>query len=93
MTGSFEKTADLGGGSATSKGGRDLFVSSFDLTGAHRFQRALGGVGDDESDGVAASPTGAIYLTGYFQGTVDLGGGNIVAQGNNQDVFLLKLGP
>ena len=44
--------------------------------------------------GYAVAPDGAgdVVATGYFQGTVDLGGGPLTSVGA-QDAFVLSLGP
>jgi hypothetical protein len=87
LTGNFEQTVDLGGGSITSRGLWDTFVTSFTAAGAHRWQRVLGGTEDDTGRGVAVDGSGNIYLTGGFSGTADLGGGDVTSW-SRTDIFV-----
>ena len=91
VTGDFTDTAELGGGAVTSKGFNDIFVTSFSASGAHRWQKNLGGSGRDSGNGIAVDSAGNVYVTGDFSDTADLGGGNVVAKGG-YDVFVIKLG-
>lgn len=87
VAGYFGETADLGGGEVIGKGEIDLFISSFSAAGAHRWQRALGGLGYDYPDAVAVDSHDNIYVTGRFDGLPDLGGGSVGSQGG-EDVFV-----
>ncbi|KYF56880.1 hypothetical protein BE04_48665 [Sorangium cellulosum] len=53
---------------------------------------ALGGDGPASASAVAADAAGNLYVTGWFEGTVDFGAGPLVSARRN-DVFLLKLDP
>ena len=50
----------------------------------------MGGTDIDFSDRVAVDSSGNVYTTGYFQGTVDFGAGNVTSAGS-YDVFVVKL--
>ncbi|WP_437923737.1 SBBP repeat-containing protein [Sorangium sp. So ce291] len=52
----------------------------------------LGGAGDQAAYDVATDAAGNLYVTGWFDGTVDFGAGPLVSAGNG-DVFVLKLDP
>ncbi|WP_438003140.1 SBBP repeat-containing protein [Sorangium sp. So ce321] len=52
----------------------------------------LGGAGDQAAYAVATDAAGNLYVTGWFEGTVDFGAGPLVSAGNG-DVFVLKLDP
>ena len=41
-------------------------------------------------NGITVDSSGNAYITGYFQGTVDFGGGDVTSAGN-LDIFVLKL--
>ena len=77
VTGAFYGTMDFGGGNITSKGGDDVFVASYTSSGVHRWSKAFGNAGNNHSFGVDVDSSGNVYVTGYFTGTVDFGGGNI----------------
>jgi hypothetical protein len=50
-----------------------------------------GGTTDDVVSGVAVDNDGTSYITGFFSGTIDLGGGPLA--GNAIDVFVAKFDP
>ncbi|MBW2736738.1 MAG: SBBP repeat-containing protein [Deltaproteobacteria bacterium] len=92
VTGHVLGAADLGAGSVAGKGEYDVFLSSFSESGVPRWQKSIGGTWSDWGYGVAIDPNGDICLAGHFQGTADLGDGDITARGN-YDVFLVKFAP
>ncbi|MBW2735813.1 MAG: SBBP repeat-containing protein [Deltaproteobacteria bacterium] len=87
LTGMFHTNGDFGGGIIASKGDYDIFITSFTSGGVHRWQKALGGSLDDVSHGVAVDINGNITITGRFQETAALGGGNVISRGNS-DIFV-----
>lgn len=86
IAGNFEGTVDFGGGSVTSQGGSDAFVTSFDSSGVHRWQKTIGGVGNEQSWAIAIDPSDNVYLSGLYSDSVDLGGGIETSHGQS-DVF------
>jgi hypothetical protein len=91
IIGSVEGSINCGGGVLTSAGGSDVLVASFDAGGNHRWSRLFGDA--QNQYGTDAVIQMAMYdehvVTGYFQGTINLGGGNLVSHGGN-DIFLAK---
>jgi hypothetical protein len=83
VTGSFQGTADFDPGpgvvSVTSAGDDDVFVAKYTPGGALVWARQIGGAGSDVGLGIAVSPSGDVFLTGYFQGTVDFNPGTDTA--------------
>lgn len=75
VTGLIYGPASLGGPVLPHKGGWDVFIASYDPTGAHRWSVAFGGSAHDMGKAVAVDPTGKVFVTGSVEGTVDLGGG------------------
>jgi hypothetical protein len=80
---------DFGGGPLTDT---SLFVAKLDPAGHHVWSR---GFGDQATvtrwgAGVALDASGNVFLTGYFGGTVDFGGGPLVSAGSD-DIFIAKL--
>jgi len=97
LTGFFNGTVDFNPGistnNLTSAGNRDIFVlkltSSGDYSWAHKFGSAL----PDEGIATCFDPNGNVFVTGYFQETIDFNPGsptnNFTA--TSYDIFILKL--
>jgi hypothetical protein len=91
VTGDLDGSADFGGGLLTSAGSTDVFVTKFDgATGDHAWSKIFGNALLQSGQAVAVDASGAVLLTGYFQGTVNFGGGVLTTAGG-ADIFLAKL--
>ncbi len=91
VTGTFRETVDFGGGNVVSAGGSDIFVASYDSTGAHRWSNGVGDVrGNQIGLGVTVDSMGDVIVVGYFQGTVNFGGTDLVSAINTTDIFVVK---
>jgi len=66
-----------------------LSVPALALTPAHRWSERHGDAADQNGASLAADPAGNVYVAGYFQGEIDLGGGPLTSAGST-DVFLAK---
>lgn len=88
MAGTFEGTADLGGGSVTAVGSSDVWVARYRQDGARVWSTRFGGSGLDDAYSVACDGSGNTYVSGSFFGPVDFGGG---ARTSTFGAFLLKL--
>ena len=82
-------TADLGGGSLTTKGTRDLVVGLLNAEGEHVWSQRFGGIGNQWPTGLALDRHDRVLLTGGTSGWLDLGGGAI--QGAAEKMFFAKL--
>ncbi len=74
ITGYYCYTVDFnpdGGDPHTSNGWTDGFLSKFNSSGNFEWARSWGGSNRDPGNGVATDDSGNIYVTGYFQKTVD----------------------
>lgn len=91
LTGELEGTVDFGGAPLTSSGAEDIFLAKFDPSGTHLWSRHFGDAGVDVGYSVAVDGAEDALLTGFFQGTVDFGGGPLTSEGSS-DVFLAKFG-
>ncbi|MCC6559566.1 MAG: nucleotide-binding protein [Polyangiaceae bacterium] len=93
VAGAFGETVDFDGAVLTSAGGADLFLAKLDPGGASLWARRFGDAADQFQDSirVASLPTGGAAITGYFGGSLDLGGGPLVSAGGD-DVFFCDLG-
>lgn len=97
ITGYFEDTVDFDPGAGvfnlTSAGGDDVFLLKLDINGNFVWARAIGGTGLSRGESVSCDKNNNIFITGYFDGTVDFDPGsgvtNITAQ--NTDCFIEKL--
>ncbi len=88
VVGTFDGSLSLGGALLTSKGGRDVFVASFDASGAHRWSTSFGGTGNESPWGIAVGASGAPVVTGGFaSATMDVGTDTLNGLGGS-DVFL-----
>jgi len=90
ITGYFEGTVDFGAGNVTSAGAADIFILKLNSSGTFQWVNIFGGTSTDVGQGIAVDSSGNSYITGYFQGTVDFGGGNVTSAGSD-DIFVLKL--
>lgn len=89
MVGYFMGTVDFGGGPLTS-GLSDIVLASYDENGSHNWSQNFGGMtGDGRGFAVAVDPNDNIVITGYFFGSVDFGGGPLVAN-ESEDIFVAK---
>ena len=66
-----------------------IVAVSTPATAQHQWDQTFGSLNADLAAGVSVDAANNIYLTGQFRGSVDFGGGSLVAQGDG-DVFLAK---
>jgi len=92
VTGVFSNTVDFGGGGITSAGSRDIFVACFDANGNHIWSQGFGGSSTDQGYAIELDGSNNVLVTGFFLGTVNFGGGNLIDAGGG-DVFLAKFTP
>ena len=90
ITGNFQDTVDFGEGDVTSAGSNDIFVLKLNSSGTLQWVNTYAGSLNDQGQNIAVDSSGNSYITGYFQGTIDFGGGDVTSAGNN-DIFVLKL--
>jgi Fibronectin type III domain/Beta-propeller repeat len=90
VVGTFTGSINLGGGSLTSAGGRDMFVAKFSATGLHVWSKRFGGTGNDDVRGVAVDGSGNVVVTGQFLNSLTFGGTTLTSAGV-EDIFLAKL--
>jgi hypothetical protein len=82
----------LAGGYQYTQGQWDILVAKYSAAGAPLWSRNYGSTANDVGFGVAADRGGNVLVTGYFQGTINFGGGPLTSAGLT-DGFLLNLGP
>lgn len=81
-----------------SAGDYDIFIAKIDTNGSFAWIDRIGNTATDVGLGIAAYSSGHLYLTGYFQGTVDFDPGpdpanvyNMTSNNSTEDVFVTKL--
>ncbi len=100
-TGYFTGTADLDPSSKVrniaSKGAGDIYILKLNSSGNYLWARRFGGTNDEHANAITLDANGNIYMTGYFNGTVDFDSGdsvyNLTTSGNTAHAFVLKLNP
>ncbi len=98
IAGAFEGTVDFDPGSGTynlsAAGNDDIFIQKLDAAGNFLWAKSIGSVGWEDAFGMTIDNAGNVYVTGYFDGSVDFDPGNgyyyLYAQGGG-DIFVLKL--
>ncbi len=81
-----------GGGGSGGSGGGDAGPGSL-CPAAARWVKRYGDAQDQVGLSVAADPSGAIFIAGVFAGSIDLGGGPLVATGPGYSIYVAKLDP
>ena len=83
---------DLGGGALSSAGDLDGFVVKLSADGEFLWSRRFGDANPDMGIDVAADADGFVTVTGWFEGSVDLGSEPLASAGG-RDAFLARLAP
>lgn len=92
LTGNFAGHADFGGtGDLVSGGSADAFFAEYNPNGYHLSSQCYGSTSSDGGQSIAVDGAGNRYMTGYFAGSVNFGGGSMVANGS-PDIFIVKYG-
>lgn len=86
VEGSFSGSIDLGLGPVVAAGSNDVFFARLDDSGAVQWNRTF-----EYGVGLALDGTGAMFLSGSFYGTLDLGGPAPLVEAGSGDVFAAKL--
>jgi len=89
VAGDFNGTVCFGGDTLTSLGNYDIFLAKLDADGGHIWSKRFGSAGFDRACGLGTDSSGNVYLTGFFLGTIDFGGGGMTDAGS-YDIFLAK---
>lgn len=97
--GTFSGTSDFDPGSTTfnltaTAGGYDIYVSKLNSSGVFQWAVRIGNASTEYLNGLATDPSGNVYATGSFSGTVDFNPSatinNLISAGG-LDIFVLKL--
>jgi hypothetical protein len=77
VSGYFKGSANFGGSTLTSAGGKDIFVVKYSQSGSHIWSKRFGGSYDQVAESVAVDSGGNIVLSGPFRSSVDFGRGTL----------------
>lgn len=87
--GMFRGTVSFGGAPLTAAGGQDIYLAKYSKAGTFAWSKRIGGPGNENVRGICLDSSGNIIIAGTFDGTTDLGGGNVAAVGLN-DIYVAK---
>jgi hypothetical protein len=98
-TGYFKETIDFDPSASTTNltatAERDFFIQKMDVGGNFLWAKSFGGNQNDESNAILTDISGNVYVTGFFNGTVDFDPSNGVVNLNSvlgsEDIFILVL--
>lgn len=92
VAGYFVGTMQFGQQTLISAGDQDVFLTKLDPDGNAIWARQFGDAFAQTARGVAIDAAGNIFLTGYFQGAINLGGGFLTNEGTDNG-FVAKFDP
>ena len=97
-TGYYNGTVDfdpgIGTANITAEGSSDIFIHKLDPSGNFVWAKSFGGSSNDEGNAIAVDPSGNIYSTGFYRGTVDFdpnAGTHTITSAGSDDIFIQKL--
>ena len=83
LGGTFTGSVDFGGGALPGAGNEDIVLAKFDGNGTHLWSQGFGSAGHDRAHGVAVDQLGRPFVTGYFNGAINFGGGTLISSGSD----------
>jgi len=92
VVGRFDPPANFGGETLSNVWGivTDMFVAKYSSTGTYRWAKNFYNTSESSGQAVAVDASGNVAVTGYFIGTMDMGGGELTT-GVSGNVFIGKL--
>jgi len=90
--GNFDGTLNFGGGDLVEVNNVDAYAAKLDASGTHSWSLQFGNGYTQSVEDVVLDAAGNVYITGTFNGTLNLGGASLSSAGSS-DVFVAKLSP
>jgi hypothetical protein len=97
VAGYFQGTVDfnpgVGTASLTSAGVEDIFFAKYDASGNYIFAKRIGSISTDKANAMVIDGNSNIYLTGYFNLTVDFDPGSGItnlSNSGNKEIFFAR---
>ncbi|MBN4059022.1 hypothetical protein JYT22_00040 [Endomicrobium sp. AH-315-J14] len=90
MAGGFSTNTTIDDVELSSFGGTDAYVVILDSDGTALWGRRFGDPGAQRATALAIDSQGNVIIAGEFEGTIDLGGDQLVSAGST-DIFVAKL--
>jgi hypothetical protein len=100
LTGEFMDTVNFGADFGktdpkTSEGESDIFITKIYADGTYGWTRRMGGAQYDRGEAVVIDASGNVYVSGYFEGTVnfgaDFGRTDKKVSAGEQDIFVTRI--
>jgi hypothetical protein len=91
FAGGIDGVAAFGAANPPNTDGEDIFVVQLDSGGAYVWQTTFGSPNDDAATGVAVDASNDVYVTGTFNGLMDVGLGSNPLNSTVSNVFVLSL--
>jgi parallel beta-helix repeat protein len=91
LTGSFENHAIFDTTELTSNGGTDIFIAEYDNTGNVKWVKSVGGIQDDEGNGITSDNQGSVYFTGDYSSPSVYFDTIFLHDNGNSNIFIGKL--
>ncbi|MCX6189400.1 MAG: T9SS type A sorting domain-containing protein [Bacteroidetes bacterium] len=85
----FSGTSSFGSTSLASYGLQDVFLACYTAGGTLTWVKQAGGTGNEVCAGIATTPNGDSYVTGWFTGTAKFGNSTLVSNGS-YDMFVAR---
>ncbi len=89
IVGMFSSSVTFGVDPLTSAGGWDVFVAKFDSDGNHVWSKGFGNGVSQYATAVGIDRSGGVIVAGYFEGSIDFGGGALTSAGG-EDIYVAK---
>lgn len=89
FTGYFYNAIYYNSTSITSNGNHDVIIGKLNNKGEIIWLKGVGGASYDNAGGIKVTPSGHLYVTGYYNSMVNFGGTSQTSSGSD-DIFIAK---